>query len=41
MLLSFENNMYEVDDQKQRHLAAKVTASVFIRKLGGFGYKGK
>jgi len=41
MLLSFETNLFEVDQDQKKHLTAKVTASVFIRKLGGFGHKGK
>lgn len=41
MLLSFELLSYEVDENNKKHLAFKNIMSVFIRKLGGFGFKGK
>lgn len=40
MLLSFELLSYEVDENNKKHLAFKNIMNVFIRKLGGFGFKG-
>ncbi|EGR29088.1 hypothetical protein IMG5_163190 [Ichthyophthirius multifiliis] len=41
MLLTLEALSYEQTENNQRILAFKNTMSLFIRQLGGFGYKGK
>lgn len=41
MLLTFEMTTYEVDENKKKIPVASQYISLFIRKLGGFGYKGK
>ena len=43
MLVAFESSVYETsqENQNKKELAYKITVTVFIRKMGGFGYKGK
>ena len=41
MLLSFELKSFEVTDKNEELLACRNIISLFIRGLGGFGYKGK
>ena len=38
--LEFTIEVFELDDKKNQHLAFVNVSTVFIRGIGGFGYKG-